>query len=82
MVGYAGWMGIKDEVKNAAAELKGEVKQATGELIGNEMLAAEGQAERGIAVADQAEEVADRERRESPDEPRPSMEGVQKTDGR
>lgn len=84
LVGYAGCMGIKDEFKNAAAELKGEVKQATGELIGNEELAAEGQAERGIAQADQAEEVADREREkcESPSELGSPTEGVLKADGR
>ncbi len=77
-------MGIKDEFKNAAAELKGEVKQATGELIGNEELAAEGQAERGIAQADQAEEVADgeREKCESPGDLKPTTEGALKADRR
>lgn len=77
-------MGIRDEAKNAAAALKGEAKQAGGKLTGNDELAAEGLAERGIAQANQAEEVARREDEEgeSSEEPPSMMHNVPGSEGR
>jgi uncharacterized protein YjbJ (UPF0337 family) len=79
-------MGIRDEAKNAAAALKGEAKQAGGKLTGNDELAAEGLAERGIAQANQDEEVARREGEgeegEAPEEPPSMMHNVPGSEGR
>lgn len=36
----------KDEIKGAAKDAKGSIKEATGKAVGNDRLAAEGAAER------------------------------------
>ena len=57
-------MGTKDEVKNAAREVTGHVKEVAGEVTGSEKLEEKGEVEVEEAQADQDEEIAreDRER--------------------
>ena len=57
-------MGTKDEVKNAAREVTGHVKEVAGEVVGSEKLEEKGEVEVEKAQADQDEELAreDRER--------------------
>ena len=57
-------MGAKDEVKNAAREVTGHVREVAGEVVGSEELEEKGQVEVEEARVDQDEEIAreDRER--------------------
>ncbi|MDM2036970.1 CsbD family protein, partial [Mycobacteroides abscessus] len=47
-------MGIADDAKNKAEDLKGRAKEAFGAATNNDDLKAEGQADQGIASAKQA----------------------------
>ena len=54
-------MGIADDAKNTAEDLKGRAKEAAGAVTGNDKLKAEGQADQGLAAAKQAvADVADK----------------------
>ncbi|GAA4385505.1 CsbD family protein [Tsukamurella soli] len=55
-------MGITDDAKNKADDLKGRAKEAAGSVTGDDDLKSEGQADQGIAsakgkVADAADKV-------------------------
>lgn len=49
-------MGIDDKARNAAEDLKGKAKEATGEVTGDRDLAAEGRADQTKADLKQAGE--------------------------
>jgi uncharacterized protein YjbJ (UPF0337 family) len=51
-------MGMDDKISNAAEDLKGKAKEATGKATDNERLAAEGQADQTEANLKQAGEKA------------------------
>jgi uncharacterized protein YjbJ (UPF0337 family) len=51
-------MGIGDKMKNAAEEVKGKVKETTGDATDDKDLQAEGQAEKSAADVKQAGEKA------------------------
>jgi uncharacterized protein YjbJ (UPF0337 family) len=51
-------MGIGDKIKNAAEEVKGKVKETTGDATDDKDLQAEGQAEKSAADVKQAGEKA------------------------
>ncbi len=50
-------MGIADDAKNKAEDLKGRAKEAVGAATGDDELKAEGQVDQGLAAA--KEKVAD-----------------------
>ncbi|MGC5026299.1 CsbD family protein [Tsukamurella sp. DT100] len=50
-------MGIADDAKNKAEDLKGRAKEAAGAATGDDDLKAEGQADQGLAAA--KEKIAD-----------------------
>ena len=55
-------MGIADDAKNKAEDLKGRVKETAGTATGDDELKAEGQADQGLAavkgkIADAADKV-------------------------
>lgn len=53
-------MSVEDKIKNAAQNLGGKVKEATGKVVGNESLEAEGKADQAkAAVKDKVEDVKD-----------------------
>ncbi|KXP10428.1 CsbD family protein [Tsukamurella pseudospumae] len=57
-------MGIADDAKNKAEDLKGRVKETAGTATGDDELKAEGQADQGLAavkgkIADAADKVKD-----------------------
>jgi uncharacterized protein YjbJ (UPF0337 family) len=49
-------MGLDDKIKNAAEDVAGKAKEATGKATGNERLEAEGQADQTKADLKQAGE--------------------------
>ena len=49
-------MSLGDKIKNAAEDLTGKAKEATGKLTGNESLEAEGQGDQAKASTKQAGE--------------------------
>ena len=49
-------MGLDDKIKNAAEDIAGKAKEATGKLTDNERLEAEGQADQSKADVKQAGE--------------------------
>ncbi|KXO94198.1 general stress protein CsbD [Tsukamurella pulmonis] len=54
-------MGIADDAKNKAEDLKGRAKEATGAVTGDDDLKAEGQADQGLAAAkEKITEAADK----------------------
>ncbi|TDZ98935.1 CsbD-like protein [Mycobacteroides salmoniphilum] len=54
-------MGIADDAKNTAEDLKGRAKEAVGAATGDEDLKAEGQVDQGIAaVKEKLTEAADK----------------------